>query len=334
MKALTYTAIPRLVAAARLTLLSLFIAIASPVTAQPRSTAAIPTTEPLGAGFRVRIPGDVRRQTKSEQLGSSTIPVVSLISAVGNETYMVIYTTYPTALANLMENANPNTLLDFARDKMLKSVAGLRLSNEKNIALSGYPGREVVYGGPGAVILRAYWALPHFYEVVAMRENSTSDRNPQLSRTAYSFINSFEILTEASSNLAEKQYDPDTPPFLSLDDRLFVGGELFKRGFSTDEARIWFLGVMKKAVSYLSPAERDELKLLNNEAYSTLTLDEATKFDLIKRRYEQGIQPTKEDERVTNELSSKALESLKPQKLARYQFLMGKGIRAALAVKQ
>ena len=333
MKPVTYTPIPQLVVAARLTLLSLFIAIASPVTAQRRSPGAI-TTEPPGAGFRVQIPGDIRRQAQSEQLGTSTIDVVTLIATTGNETYMVIYTTYPTTLANAMENANPNTLLDFARDKVLKSVAGLRVNSERNISLRGYPGREVIYGGPGTVILRAYWALPHFYEIVSMREKSTYEPKPQLSNTAYSFMNSFQILTEPSSNLAEKKYDADTPPFLNLDDRLFVGGELLKRGFSTDESRIWFLGVMKRAIGYLSPAEREELKLLNDEAYSVLTLEEATTFDLLKRRYEQGTQPTREDENATNELTRKALESLGPQKLARYQFLMGKGIKAALAVKQ
>jgi hypothetical protein len=170
---------------------------------------------------------------------------------------------------------------------------------------------------------------------MVLRENPTQGTapSPALSSAARSFMSSFEILSDAGNTFTGKEYDPETPPFLSLDDQVFVGGELLKRGFSKDDAGRWFLGNMKRAISYLTPAERDELLLLNDQANSILSLEEATEFERLKRKYEQGSQLTKDDERMTSNIIRKALESLPPTKLSRYQFLMGKGVRAALAAK-
>jgi hypothetical protein len=280
------------------------------------------------------MPGIIKQKKQSESYATSSVMVVTLSSEIGNETYVVSYTTYPPELAKMMQGTNPDVIFGFSRDKLLKGISGLRVVNERAISLNGYPGKEIVYGGPALIFLRAYWALPNFYVVMALRENPTgSAPSGPPSRVARSFVNSFEILSDAGNTLTGKQYEPEMPPFLNLDDRLFLGRELMKRGYSEVQAARWIFDVMKKGVSYLTPSEKDELKLLHDQAYSILSLEEAADFEAIERRFEQGAQSTKAEERLTNDLIRKALESLPPTKLARYQFLIGKGIRAALAAK-
>lgn len=302
----------------------LFLAIAVPTNAQRSPSPNIPVTEPPGAGFRVLMPGTISQKKQSESYGTSSVTVVTLSSQVGNETYVVAYTTYPPQLAKMMESTNPDVIFGFSRDKLLKTVSGLRVVNERALSVKGYPGREIVYDGSALILQRAYWALPSFYEVMALRENPTYGSGPSrpLSKFATNFINSFEILSNAVDTFSNKE--PDMPPFLNLDDRLLLGGELLKRGYSQEQAGKWIFEIMKKAVSFLSASEQDELKLLNDQANSILSLEEATEFERIKRKYEQGSQLTKDDERMTNNIIQKALESLTPIKLTRYQFLMGK----------
>jgi hypothetical protein len=313
----------------------LVLAVALSTNAQRNSAPSVPVTEPPGAGFRVLMPGTISEKKQNESHGTSSVTVVTLSSQVGNETYLVVYTTYPAQIAKLMEESNPDVIFGFSRDKLLKSVSGLRITNERAISLNGYPGREITFDGSGTILMRAYWAPPSFYEVMALKENPTykPEVSRFLSKGASNFVNSFEILSNAGDTFSNKQYEPDMPPFLNLDDRLLLGGELLKRNYSQEQAGKWIFDLTRKAVSFLSPSEQDELKLLNDQANSALSLEEATEFETIKRKFERGSQLTKDDERTTNNLIRKALESLPPSKLIRYQFLMGKGVRAALAAK-
>lgn len=316
-------------------LMFLILAITISTNAQRNPLPNIPVTEPPGAGFRVLMPGTISKKRQIESYGTSSVIVVTLSSQVGNETYVVAYTTYPPQLAKMMEGTNPDVIFGFSRDKLLKTVSGLRVVNERALSVKGYPAKEIVYDGSALILLRAYWAMPSFYEVMALRENPTYGSGPSrpLSKRAINFINSFEILSNAGDAFSNKEYEPDMPPFLNLDDRLLLGGELLRRGYSQEQAGKWIFEIMKKAVSFLSRNEQDELKLLNDQANSILSLEEATEFERIKRKYELGSELTKDDERMTSSIIGKALESLPPARLTRYQFLMGKGVRAALAAK-
>jgi hypothetical protein len=171
-------------------------AIAVPINAQRNSAPNIPVTEPPGAGFRVLMPGTISQKKQSESYGTSSVTVVTLSSQVGSETYVVAYTTYPAQLAKMMEGTDPDVIFGFSRDKLLKTVSGLTVTNEHTISLNGYPGKEMVYDGSARILLRAYWALPSFFEVMVIRENPTyrSGSSRPLSNVASRFIESFEIL--------------------------------------------------------------------------------------------------------------------------------------------
>ncbi len=173
--------------------------------------------EPRDAGFRVLMPGEIKEQQRTEQLGSYSVAVTTVSSEIGRESYFVVCTTYPTELAKMMEDANPETIFKFARGRLIQSVDGLRVTGERSLSLDGYPGREIAYAGNSSqVFLRAYWALPHFYQLLTIDETPREylpSSSGVLSETARKFVNSFVILSQADPNHAQKQLDRATPPW-------------------------------------------------------------------------------------------------------------------------
>lgn len=147
-----------------------------------------PHASPRG-GFTVELPADPRHDmaelAKTRHQPNVSIEGTLLIGRL--EEYSVVYTDVPVM-------GNPNATLDAAVQGMKKGEGGeapVAVLSEKPVAVSGYPGREIVFSHPdgGTYQARLVVAGGRLYIATAGGPWMTAAGNPRTRR----FLDSFRI---------------------------------------------------------------------------------------------------------------------------------------------
>lgn len=117
--------------------------------------------------FKVLMPGAPKtsRQTIRTDIGNVASTRYTVTDAA-NVTYDVLFNEYPAAGVS---KANPQKLLDGARDGLLYQTKG-RMIAEKRITLANFPGRDLtIIGADGAHYrARLAWADNRLYQIMAV----------------------------------------------------------------------------------------------------------------------------------------------------------------------
>jgi len=135
--------------------------------------------------FKVWMPGAPKtsRQTIRTDIGNVASTRYTSTDAA-NVTYDVLFNDYPVAGVS---KANPQKLLDSAKDGLLYHTKG-RLMEDKHITLASFPGRDqIIIGGDGTHYrVRLAWVGNRLYQIMAV-----SPGKPQ--PDANIFFDSFQI---------------------------------------------------------------------------------------------------------------------------------------------
>ncbi|GIV97331.1 MAG: hypothetical protein KatS3mg057_1988 [Herpetosiphonaceae bacterium] len=137
------------------------------------------------------MPGSPEKQSQSVSTAVGPIDLHMFTLDLGTSAYMVSFSDYP---AEVITAAGPDAVLDGAAGGAISNVNGTVL-NEREISISGYPGREIEVQIPktaendeGTAKARIYLVDARLYQVLVLGTKgklSTED--------ADRFLNSFKL---------------------------------------------------------------------------------------------------------------------------------------------
>lgn len=144
--------------------------------------------------FRVAAPVALEETIESVAMpDGSSLALHNFIGEQNNRAYFVAYNDYP---AEIIEQNDPQTLLDGTRNGSVQSMNGTLIS-ESQITLNGYPGRELIAEAPLedgnilAVKARIFIVENRLYQLfVAAPQAEISSADVD------AFLNSFELLQD------------------------------------------------------------------------------------------------------------------------------------------
>ena len=128
-------------------------------------------------------------QTKSQKMQSSIGPLDSkmiMLEVPNSAFYALAYVDYPKEEVG---KANPDKLLDGARDGAVGKVKGT-LKSETKISMNGFPGRELRIEAPGDIALaaRIYLVKERLYQTLVVTPKPRSEA-PEVKK----FLDSFKF---------------------------------------------------------------------------------------------------------------------------------------------
>ncbi len=141
-------------------------------------------------GFTVTAPAALKEQPQSMDTSGGKIDSHTFAVERKNITYVAAYTDFQEEIVN---NSDPQTLLNNARDSIVASLAGFLL-RENSVSTDNYPGRElsVAYtmsnGKTGVMTARIYMVKTRLYHVMAMSSDADY-KDPSITR----FLDSFKL---------------------------------------------------------------------------------------------------------------------------------------------
>lgn len=138
--------------------------------------------------FSVEAPGEMKEASQDIPSAAGTIKLTTYTATAGNKAFIVSYNDYPAAVTS----AAPQTLLDGAQSGAIAQVNGT-LVNDKNINLSGNPGKEYVANvktpqGDAVAKARIYLVKTRLYQTLAIVPKNEAD-----SPDAIKFLDSFKL---------------------------------------------------------------------------------------------------------------------------------------------
>jgi hypothetical protein len=155
---------------------------------QSAQAAPWKTIAPKNANFSVSLPGTPKatKNVDKDKDGSVTTDYDWSLEQ-GVNFYMVGYQEHPASTAKLM---NGDALLDEVVKSMMGESKG-KITRQKKIALSGFPGREVMATTPDGVALAAklFWAKNRLY--LLMGGHPTKDA--AAAKNTNTFLQSFKL---------------------------------------------------------------------------------------------------------------------------------------------
>lgn len=121
--------------------------------------------------FSVWMPGEPKKSSQTVDTSGMKIDVTFYTLEVGTGAYLMSINDYP---ANLVQTANPQLILDGARDGGLQNV-NATLVNETKIEKDGFPGRDVtakanVQGKDYTLRIRIYLVSNRLYQLMVLTE--------------------------------------------------------------------------------------------------------------------------------------------------------------------
>ncbi|HEX8844162.1 MAG TPA: hypothetical protein VF791_05940 [Pyrinomonadaceae bacterium] len=153
------------------------------------SSASSQSWQPLtGDQFSVSMPGTPMKSDQTEPSPAGPIQIHLYTVSQGYEGYIVGYSEYPDLV---FSSGNNDVLLNGARDGAIQNVNG-KILNERNITLSGYPGREITGNAPSQNIsftARLFIAKPRMYMLMYTQYGV----DKPLSEDGRRFLDSFQI---------------------------------------------------------------------------------------------------------------------------------------------
>ncbi len=114
----------------------------APVTAEPGTGATIPgwiVYESKEGRFVVELPSTPERSTVPVPTAVGNLDLESYMAQQGEDVFMVMTVDYP---ADIVAGADPQGMLDGARDGAVANVAGT-LASEKQLTIDGHPARRL-----------------------------------------------------------------------------------------------------------------------------------------------------------------------------------------------
>jgi hypothetical protein len=174
------------------------VAVVKPPVAQVKPTPAQPVqpqwklyTAPDGR-FTILMPGSPERNTQSQKTYMGEINLKTFIAQPPKQqvAYVVVYNDFPYSYVQM---ANPQLILNNARDMALKTTKSNLISQRSIRSSNGHPGKEIVYINSGGKITnnRMYVAEGRLYQVMAI---TTKKQQKTLAKTITGYLNSFQVV--------------------------------------------------------------------------------------------------------------------------------------------
>jgi len=141
---------------------------------------------PKGGRFTVQMPGQPKEQKSTAKTAIGPIDIHMFVyEADPNTAYMVGYNDYPEGM---MKKADPEKVLDGARDGAVKNVNG-KLDWEKKITIDGHPGRDFAVTAEGLSVRdRIYLVNDRLYQVMLV-----GSKDFITGKDGEKFLNSFKL---------------------------------------------------------------------------------------------------------------------------------------------
>jgi len=143
-------------------------------------------------GFSILMPGTPQEQKQSLDSEIGPIDYYTFSSEDRASAYVVGYADYP---ADLIRQADPDAMLDGARDGAVSNVKG-KLVNEREMSLRDYPGKELEIEAPiggvsqnGTIITRLYLVDQRLYQLITVTPQGRDS-----SEDVQKFLDSFKLL--------------------------------------------------------------------------------------------------------------------------------------------
>jgi hypothetical protein len=139
--------------------------------------------------FSVRLPGTPKEDKQAIDTAVGKIDMFLFVYEVSNDVaYLIMYNDYPE---DVVAKADKTTMLDGARDGAVENVKG-KLRSEKNVSISGSPGREIVVDTSDAPLStiksRMYLVKNRLYQVMAV-----VPKGKETSKDVDKFLDSFKL---------------------------------------------------------------------------------------------------------------------------------------------
>ncbi|WGV23187.1 hypothetical protein [Halotia branconii] len=174
------------------------VLVAKPAVTQVKPTPAQPVqlkwklyTAPDGR-FTILMPGSPQRNTQSQKTYMGEINLETFIAQPPKQqvAYVVAYNDFPYSYGQM---ANPQLILNNARDMALKTTKSNLISQRNIRSSNGHPGKEIVYINSGGKITknRMYVAQGRLYQVMAI---TTKKQQKTLAKTITGYLNSFQVV--------------------------------------------------------------------------------------------------------------------------------------------
>ncbi len=162
-----------------------------PTPAQPVQPKWKLYTAPDGR-FTILMPGSPERNTQSQKTYMGEINLETFIAQPPKQqvAYIVAYNDFPYSYGQM---ANPQLILNNARDMALKTTKSNLISQRNIRSSNGHPGKEIVYINSGGKITRnrMYVAQGRLYQVMAI---TTKKQQKTLAKTITGYLNSFHVV--------------------------------------------------------------------------------------------------------------------------------------------
>ncbi len=142
--------------------------------------------------FTILMPGSPERNTQSQKTYMGEINLETFIAQPPKQqvAYIVAYNDFPYSYGQM---ANPELILNNARDMALKTTKSNLISQRNIRSSNGHPGKEIVYINSGGKITRnrMYVAEGRLYQVMAI---TTKKQQKTLAKTITGYLNSFQVV--------------------------------------------------------------------------------------------------------------------------------------------
>lgn len=151
------------------------LCLLAPLWAQTPKPAKWVVVKPAEQPFRFQMPGQPKEETRTLASAVGAIPHRQFLYTAPDKTaFLVAYSVLPP---EKMKNANPEALLNEARDGPLRSRGGT-LVEEKKIQLGGHPGRDLTFKKPDETVIRAriYLVKNRLYQTLVWGKNPDAVR--------------------------------------------------------------------------------------------------------------------------------------------------------------
>ncbi|MBD2563259.1 MULTISPECIES: hypothetical protein [Nostoc] len=166
-------------------------AVVKPTVSQPVQPQWKLYTPPDGR-FTILMPGSPNRNTQSQKtyMGEINLEIFVAQPPKQQVAYVVTYNDFPYSYG---EMADPQAVLNNARDMALKTTKSNLISQRNIRSSNNHPGKEIEYINSGGKITksRMYVAEGRLYQVMAI---TTKKQQKTLAKTITGYLNSFHVV--------------------------------------------------------------------------------------------------------------------------------------------
>ncbi len=166
-------------------------AVVKPTVSQPAQPKWKLFTAPDGR-FSILMPGNPNRNTQYQKtyMGKITLKIFVAQPPKQQVAYVVAYNDFPYSYG---EMADPQAVLNNARDMALKTTKSHLISQGNIRSSNNHPGKEIEYINSGGKITRSrmYVAEGRLYQVMAI---TTKKQQKTLAKTITGYLNSFHVV--------------------------------------------------------------------------------------------------------------------------------------------